>query len=58
MTVTPEYGELGPLGEAEVTVTYQPDKTEKLFTVLDLEIKDGKSSHISVNAQVQSPQVR
>lgn len=54
--ISPDSGELSPLGKVDVKITYTPDKTQKLSTVLDLDIKDGKSSNIAVTADVQTPQ--
>ncbi|XP_039261359.2 deleted in lung and esophageal cancer protein 1-like [Styela clava] len=55
LDITPDFGELSPLGKVDVKITYTPTKTQQLSTVLDLDIKDGKSSNLAVTADVQTP---
>ncbi|XP_029442886.1 deleted in lung and esophageal cancer protein 1 [Rhinatrema bivittatum] len=55
-TITPSSGELLPLSSATVSVLFYPLIRQHLHTVLELEIENGEDSHLSVYADVQTPQ--
>lgn len=54
---TPPSGVLGPQESKEVAVLYTPADTGRVRTVLQCEVKNGKTSYLSVFAEVQRPQV-
>lgn len=56
LKITPSIGEMSPLGQTDILITYTPKKTQQLSAVLDLRVKDGKSSHLSLTADAQTPQ--
>nr|XP_056713113.1 deleted in lung and esophageal cancer protein 1 [Euleptes europaea] len=56
-TIEPPSGELGPLSNCTVTVLFRAYVCQSLQTVLELEVENGKGSHIPVFGEVQTPRV-
>ncbi|KAL8164844.1 UNVERIFIED_CONTAM: hypothetical protein K2H54_010552, partial [Gekko kuhli] len=56
-TIEPPGGELGPLGSCAVSVLFRSSLCQSLRTVLELEVENGKGSHIPVFVEVQTPRV-
>ncbi|XP_038654492.1 deleted in lung and esophageal cancer protein 1 isoform X2 [Scyliorhinus canicula] len=56
-TFEPSRGELLPLAEYCVTITFTPTKCQSLKTVLELKVENGNTSHIAVQAEVQEVKV-
>ncbi|KAJ6659300.1 hypothetical protein lerEdw1_019171 [Lerista edwardsae] len=56
-TIQPSSGELHPLGKCRVSVLFTPLACQRLRTVLEMEVENGKGSHIPVSVEVQSPSV-
>ncbi|XP_054847469.1 deleted in lung and esophageal cancer protein 1 [Eublepharis macularius] len=56
-TANPSSGELSPLGNCSVSVLFRSYICQSLQTVLELEVENGKASHIPVFVEVQTPRV-
>ncbi|XP_077158787.1 deleted in lung and esophageal cancer protein 1 isoform X2 [Paroedura picta] len=56
-TIEPPHGELGPLGSCNVLVLFRSHVCQSLQTVLEMEVENGKGSHIPVFVEVQTPRV-
>ncbi|KAM5157372.1 deleted in lung and esophageal cancer protein 1 [Mantella aurantiaca] len=56
-SMSPDSGVLAPLGTAQVSVLFKPLTCQRLKTVLELEVDNGKGSYLPVVADVQVPQV-
>ncbi|CAH2281942.1 Hypothetical predicted protein [Pelobates cultripes] len=54
--ITPEKGELPPLGTAKLKVLFQPLACQRLETTLQLQVDNGEASYLPVSASVQLPQ--
>lgn len=57
ISFSPSCGELLPLGNQEICITLNASASTTLDTVLDLLVQDGKTSFISVFAEIQTPEV-
>ncbi|XP_066057606.1 deleted in lung and esophageal cancer protein 1 isoform X3 [Chamaea fasciata] len=55
-TIQPSAGEIPPLGLCRVSVQFTSLKCQRLQTVLELEVENGKGSHLPVFVEVQTPQ--
>uniref|UniRef100_A0A8B9QQH9 DLEC1 cilia and flagella associated protein n=1 Tax=Apteryx owenii TaxID=8824 RepID=A0A8B9QQH9_APTOW len=55
-TIHPSAGEIPPLGICSVSVQFMPLLCQRLQTVLELEVENGKGSHLPVFVEVQTPQ--
>nr|XP_013810630.1 PREDICTED: deleted in lung and esophageal cancer protein 1 [Apteryx mantelli mantelli] len=55
-TIHPSAGEIPPLGICSVSVQFTPLLCQHLQTVLELEVENGKGSHLPVFVEVQTPQ--
>ncbi|NXN88817.1 DLEC1 protein, partial [Bombycilla garrulus] len=56
-TLQPSAGEIPPLGLCRVSVQFTSRQCQRLQTVLELEVENGKGSHLPVFVEVQTPQV-
>ncbi|NXY45957.1 DLEC1 protein, partial [Ceuthmochares aereus] len=56
-TIQPSSGKILPLGACTVSVQFTSLLCLRLQTVLDLEVENGKGSHLPVFVEVQTPQV-
>ncbi|NXB80464.1 DLEC1 protein, partial [Donacobius atricapilla] len=56
-TIQPAAGEIPPLGLCRVSVQFTSLQCQRLHTVLELEVENGKGSHLPVFVEVQTPQV-
>ncbi|NXI31871.1 DLEC1 protein, partial [Sterrhoptilus dennistouni] len=56
-TIQPSAGEIPPLGLCRVSVQFTSLQCQRLQTVLELEVENGKGSHLPVFVEVQTPQV-
>uniref|UniRef100_A0A8C3QGP1 DLEC1 cilia and flagella associated protein n=1 Tax=Cyanoderma ruficeps TaxID=181631 RepID=A0A8C3QGP1_9PASS len=56
-TIQPSAGEIPPLGLCTVSVQFTSLQCQRLQTVLELEVENGKGSHLPVFVEVQTPQV-
>ncbi|NXX24612.1 DLEC1 protein, partial [Nicator chloris] len=56
-TIQPSAGEIPPLGRCRVSVQFTSLQCQRLQTVLELEVENGKGSHLPVFVEVQTPQV-
>ncbi|NXQ13304.1 DLEC1 protein, partial [Peucedramus taeniatus] len=55
-TIQPSAGEIPPLGLCTVSVQFTSLQCRRLQTVLELEVENGKGSHLPVFVEVQTPQ--
>ncbi|NXU66010.1 DLEC1 protein, partial [Horornis vulcanius] len=55
-TIQPSAGEIPPLGLCTVSVQFTSLQCQRLQTVLELEVENGKGSHLPVFVEVQTPQ--
>ncbi|NXQ58089.1 DLEC1 protein, partial [Anthoscopus minutus] len=55
-TIQPSAGEIPPLGLCRVSVQFTSLQCQRLQTVLELEVENGKESHLPVFVEVQTPQ--
>ncbi|XP_069715340.1 deleted in lung and esophageal cancer protein 1 [Phaenicophaeus curvirostris] len=55
-TIQPSSGKISPLGSCTVSVQFTSLLCLRLQTVLDLEVENGKGSHLPVFVEVQTPQ--
>ncbi|XP_039920879.1 deleted in lung and esophageal cancer protein 1 isoform X2 [Hirundo rustica] len=55
-TIQPSAGEIPPLGLCRVSVQFTSLQCQRLQTVLELEVENGKGSHLPVFVEVQTPQ--
>ncbi|XP_071416735.1 deleted in lung and esophageal cancer protein 1 [Pithys albifrons albifrons] len=55
-TIQPSAGEIPPLGICSVSVQFTSLQCQRLQTVLELEVENGKGSHLPVFVEVQTPQ--
>ncbi|XP_009941410.2 deleted in lung and esophageal cancer protein 1 [Opisthocomus hoazin] len=56
-TIQPSAGEIPPFGICSVSVQFTSLLCQRLQTVLELEVENGKGSHLPVFVEVQTPQV-
>ncbi|NXA88274.1 DLEC1 protein, partial [Melanocharis versteri] len=54
--IQPSAGEIPPLGLCRVSVQFTSLQCQRLQTVLELEVENGKRSHLPVFVEVQTPQ--
>ncbi|XP_045066363.1 deleted in lung and esophageal cancer protein 1 isoform X2 [Coregonus clupeaformis] len=57
ITVEPCRGVLPPLGSCSVDILFRPLSCQHFATVLELAVENGQGCHLSVQADVHSPQV-
>ncbi|XP_045153607.1 deleted in lung and esophageal cancer protein 1 [Echinops telfairi] len=55
--IEPSSGQLHPLGECKVHITFEALLCQSLRTVLELQVEDGTWSYLPVCAEVQAPHV-
>ncbi|XP_058689801.1 deleted in lung and esophageal cancer protein 1 [Poecile atricapillus] len=55
-SIQPSAGEIPPLGLCRVSVQFTSLQCQRLQTVLELEVENGKGSHLPVFVEVQTPQ--
>ncbi|XP_043923496.1 deleted in lung and esophageal cancer protein 1 [Protopterus annectens] len=55
--INPSSGELPPLSTCNLSILFKPLKCQSLETVLELKIESAESSYLTVQAEVQNPQV-
>uniref|UniRef100_A0A8C0UHG9 DLEC1 cilia and flagella associated protein n=1 Tax=Cyanistes caeruleus TaxID=156563 RepID=A0A8C0UHG9_CYACU len=55
-SIQPSAGEIPPLGLCRVSVQFTALQCQRLQTVLELEVENGKGSHLPVFVEVQTPQ--
>ncbi|KAM9573313.1 deleted in lung and esophageal cancer protein 1 isoform 2-T2 [Guaruba guarouba] len=55
-TIQPSAGKILPLGICTVSVQFTSLRCQRLHTVLELEVENGKGSHLPVFVEVQAPQ--
>uniref|UniRef100_A0A8B9IRW2 DLEC1 cilia and flagella associated protein n=1 Tax=Amazona collaria TaxID=241587 RepID=A0A8B9IRW2_9PSIT len=55
-TIQPSAGKILPLGTCTVSVQFTSLRCQRLHTVLELEVENGKESHLPVFVEVQAPQ--
>ncbi|XP_069771028.1 deleted in lung and esophageal cancer protein 1 isoform X2 [Narcine bancroftii] len=56
-TFEPSVGVLAPLSDYSLNVLFMPTKCQSLKTVLELNVENGNTSHIAVQAEVQEVRV-
>ncbi|XP_048190439.1 LOW QUALITY PROTEIN: deleted in lung and esophageal cancer protein 1 [Perognathus longimembris pacificus] len=57
LAIEPSSGQLPPLGECSVAIRLDTLRSQRLQTVLELEVENGACSYLPVYAEVQAPHV-
>ncbi|XP_027963025.1 deleted in lung and esophageal cancer protein 1 isoform X4 [Eumetopias jubatus] len=55
--IEPSSGQIHPLGECRVNITWEAKQCQRLQTILELEVVNGAWSYLPVYAEVQEPHV-